>query len=127
MSVENIIEKYNQYKMIEKYKHYKNDVKWDEFQDKIIPSLVHLKCYYCDAKFKHLNTIKRHFNFFHHQQLPSNIFGVVNKPNEFKCEVCDKVFYRNDNLLQHYKGKRHIRLNHELSTNSKLKFFIYVI
>ena len=54
--------------------------------------LYKFKCIDCEAKFKRLETLKRHENLMH------------GEPSVFKCKVCSKTFNRDFNRNRHESG-----------------------
>ena len=61
-------------------------------------------CVICRTPCTHQISIVRHYREQHSDQLPTNIFGP---PQNFSCELCQKVFKRETHLAQHMEGSLH--------------------
>ena len=72
------------------------------YKENIIPTLSSLKCYFCLQKFSSEYSLKRHYSTVHLDQIPVVSF----KNKEFRCDVCNKTFSRQDKLNEHVSNSK---------------------
>lgn len=79
------------------YNMFNKDPKCESFKLNIIPTLLNLKCFFCKQSFSCEYSLKRHYTSLHLDELPIGIF----KSKEYRCNVCKKIFNRQDKLNDH--------------------------
>lgn len=83
---------------------FNQDPKWTFFEKNILPTLITLKCHFCQQIFSSDFGLKRHYSTFHVGKLPSGVFYSTTE--KYRCNVCNKTFSRQDKLNEHISNSK---------------------